>query len=119
MAHFAQLDENNIVSQVIVVNNEDILDDSGNESEEIGRKFCADLLGGNWIQTSYNASARNKYAAIGDTYDLEKDAFIEPQPHPSWILDALVWVAPKPIPADGKEYYWDEPSLQWVEIPAL
>lgn len=119
MAHFAQLDENNIVSQVIVVNNEDILDDSGNESEEIGRKFCCDLLGGNWVQTSYNSRIRNKYAGIGDTYDSEKDAFIEPQPHPSWILEEVVWVAPTSVPADGKEYYWDEPSLQWVEIPAL
>lgn len=88
MAHFAELDENNIVLRVIVVSNEDCLDDNGVESEAVGISFCESLLGGRWVQASYNANFRGKYAGIGDTYDHLLDMFIsqyeeevdEPQP---------------------------------------
>jgi len=77
MAHFAELNENNVVTQVIVVNNDELLD-NGVESEAKGVAFCQSLLGGNWVQTSYNANFRGKYAGIGDTYDGEK--FVAPEP---------------------------------------
>ena len=79
MAHFAELDEHNIVLRVIVVNNEDITTD-GIESESKGIDFCQNLLGGTWIQTSYNAKNRGKYAGIGDFYDEIKDEFISNDP---------------------------------------
>ena len=78
MAHFAELDGNNVVLRVIVVANEDCLDQDGNENEAIGALFCHNLLGGRWIQTSYNARIRGKYAGIGDTYVPDTDHFISP-----------------------------------------
>ena len=78
MAHFAQLDENNIVTQVIVVNNSELLDENGNESEAEGIAFCQSLFGGNWKQTSYNANFRKNYAGIGFTYDPVADEFNPP-----------------------------------------
>lgn len=78
MAHFARI-ENNIVRQVIVVNNEVLLDDNGVEQESIGEKFCQDLFGGEWKQTSYNANFRGKYAGAGDVYDPIKDEFVTPE----------------------------------------
>jgi hypothetical protein len=120
MAHFAKIGDDNIVETVIVVNNEDILDDSGVESEDIGKQFCENLLGGVWVQTSYNSNFRKRYAIIGGTYDAINDVFVSPKPFDSWTLNSeFDWTAPVPVPDDGKEYYWDEPSLQWVEIPAL
>jgi hypothetical protein len=77
MAHFAEIDETNTVLRVIVVNNEDILDQDGNENEAIGAKFCHDILGGRWIQTSYNGNMRGSYAGIGHLYDPIKDIFVE------------------------------------------
>jgi hypothetical protein len=79
MAHFAKI-ENNFVSQVIVLNNEVLKDEDGIEQESIGIAFCQSLYGDNtqWVQTSYNASFKNKYAGIGDFYDIEKDEFIDP-----------------------------------------
>jgi hypothetical protein len=68
MAHFAKI-ENGLVSQVIVVNNEVLLDDNGVEQESIGSQFCTDLFGGEWIQTSYNANLRGKYAGVGDIWN--------------------------------------------------
>jgi hypothetical protein len=78
MAHFAEIDNNNIVLRVIVVNNEDCLDQYNNESEIVGAAFCHKLLGGRWIQTSYNANIRGKYASPNDTYDSIQDIFINP-----------------------------------------
>jgi hypothetical protein len=78
MAHFARL-ENNIVREVIVINNEVLLDENGVEQESIGAQFCADLFGGEWKQTSYNATFRGKYAGSGDTYDPVLDVFTSPQ----------------------------------------
>lgn len=78
MAHFAQLDNDNKVINVIVVSNEDILDENGNESEALGIAFCQKFINGNWIQTSYNGNIRGKYAGIGDIYDAATDTFVSP-----------------------------------------
>ncbi len=117
MAHFAQL-ENNIVKQVIVVSNQDILDEQGQESEEKGIAFCSNLLGGTWKQTSYNAKIRKNYAGIGYTYDEGRDAFIPPKPFNSWLLDenTCQWKAPVDYPTDGKRYTWNEETLTWDVI---
>jgi len=98
MAHFAQLDENNVVTQVIVVGNRDCADANGVEKESIGIAFCERLFGGNWKQTSYNGNIRKNYAGIGYTYDAARDAFIPPQPGPEWTLDedTCQWVNPNP-----------------------
>ena len=85
MAHFAQLDDNNTVLQVIVVHNNECLDENGNESEAVGVAFCQSLLGGNWKQTSYNGNMRFNYAGIGYQYDAIRNAFIAPKPYPSWV----------------------------------
>ena len=79
MAHFAELDENNIVQRVIVVHNNELLDENGIELEQKGIDFCTNLLGGRWIQTSYNANFRGIYAGIGHTYDETLDVFIAPE----------------------------------------
>ena len=117
MAHFAKI-ESGLVPQVIVVDNSDILDGDGNESESVGTQFCTDLLGGSWKQTSYNGSIRKNYAGIGDTYDATRDAFIVPKPFPSWVLNETTcrWETPTAYPEDGKNYGWNEESLAWVEI---
>ena len=87
MAHFAELDGNNVVLQVIVVHNNDTHDANGIEDETLGQAFCVDLLGGNWKQTSYNGNIRKNYAGAGYTYDPSLDAFIPPKMFPSWLLD--------------------------------
>lgn len=121
MAHFAQIDENNLVIQVVVVANPVLLDADGNESESIGIEFCQSLIGEGtqWVQTSYNGRIRKNYAGIGYTYDLQRDAFIPPQPFASWVLneDTCRWDAPVPYPTDGKRYRWDEDTVSWVEVP--
>ena len=119
MAHFAQLDDNNIVTQVIVVNNNELLDKNSQESEAKGIAFCQSLFGGNWKQTSYNATIRKHYAGIGSTYDSARDAFIPPKPFNSWTLDeeTCTWQPPVPRPTDDKVYTWDEDNQQWIEVP--
>ena len=117
MAHFAQINENNIVTQVIVVDNKDTADANGVEKEYIGAAFCERLFGGTWKQTSYNGNIRKNYAGIGYTYNADIDAFVAPQPYPSWVLDANAqWQAPVPMPEDGKMYAWDEAAQAWVEV---
>lgn len=120
MAHFAQLDENSVVSQVIVVANAAIDDLPFPESEPVGVSFCQSLYGEDtlWKQTSYNATFRAHYAGIGYTYDPVLDAFIPPKPYPSWLLNATTcdWEAPIPYPPDGKVYRWDEEKGLWVEV---
>jgi hypothetical protein len=117
MAHFARIDENNVVQQVIVVANKDTADADGNEMESIGVAFCQKLLGGNWKQTSYNGNIRKNYAGIGYTYRADIDAFVAPQPYPSWTLDENAqWQAPVPMPTDGKMYSWDEAAQAWTEV---
>ena len=119
MAHFAQLDENNLVTQVIVVANDELLLD-GVENETKGIMFCKSLLGDDtrWVQTSYNGNIRKNYAGIGYTYDPVADHFFAPQPYPSWTLDSDVkWQALTPCPVEeGKIFTWDEPTLSWVEV---
>ena len=119
MAHFAQLDEDNVVTQVIVVHNNDCQID-GVESETAGVNFCKNLFGltSKWKQTSYNATIRKNYAGVGYKYDAQRDAFIAPQTFPSWVLneDTCRWNAPVPYPENGKNYKWDESSALWVEI---
>ena len=124
MAHFAQLDENNVVTQVIVVSNNELLDASGVEREEMGIGFCQRLFGGNWKQTSYNHNFRKRYAGIGYTYNAELDAFIPPKPFASWILNNTEanWEAPVAMPADAgmsegqKMYTWNEETTSWDEV---
>ena len=128
MAHFAQLDDKNIVTRVIVVNNDDITDSNGNEIESIGVAFCQKLLGAdtNWKKTSYNHNIRGNYAGVGHTYMTNvatlgvasTDIFISSQPYPSWSIGVGTarWYAPIDGPptltdseeAAGKFYIWDE-----------
>ena len=115
MSHFAQIDENNIVTQVIVI-----------EQDVVDTGLFGDPA--SWIQTSYNTIGgvhtqggtplRKNYAGIGYTYDSTRDAFIPPKPFNSWILneDTCLWDAPTPMPTDGKMYSWDEDTTSWVEI---
>jgi len=117
MAHFAKLDENNVVLEVLVVHNNELLQD-GVESEAKGIQFLVDWSGGyfNWKQTSYNGTIRKNYAGIGYTYDATRDAFIPPQPFPSWTLneDSCLWDPPVAMPTDDQLYNWDEATTSWV-----
>lgn len=117
MAHFAKLNENNIVEQVIVVNNKILVDTNKIENEKLGIIFCSNLFGGNWIQTSYAANFRKNFASSGYSYDPIIDAFIPPKPYESWILniDTAQWFAPISKPNDGNVYYWDENTLKWIK----
>ena len=121
MAHFAEVDENNIVLRVLVV-------DDLHESN--GQEFLATTLGlgGTWIKTSYNTQGgvhtsggtplRKNYAGIGYTYDEGRDAFIPPKPYASWTLNetSCLWEAPVAYPSDGKIYSWNEATTSWDEI---
>ena len=114
MAHFAEI-SNDIVTRVLVVHNNELLVD-GVEVEQKGIDFLNNLLGGTWVQTSYNNNFRKQYAGTGYTYDSVSDVFIVPQPYASWTLDSNHnWQAPTPKP-EG-EFYWDEESLSWLPIP--
>ena len=108
MAHFAEIDQNNVVLRVTVVHD---------SLEANGAQWCHDTLGGTWVQTSYNGRIRKNFAGIGYTYDPARDAFIPPQPYPSWTLDEATcqWVPPVPMPTDGM-YVWDESTLAWSQI---
>ena len=120
MAHYAQLDANNVVTQVVVIDNRDTADANGVEKEHIGAAFCERLFGGTWKQTSYNGKIRKNYAGIGYTYRSDIDAFVAPKPFPSWILNANAqWEAPVAMPTDGQMYSWDEATTSWkVNEPA-
>lgn len=122
MAHFAEIDENNIVTRVLVVDN---------SQEDNGQDFLANTLGlgGTWLKTSYNTQGgvhtnggtpfRKNYAGIGYTYDSARDAFIPPKPYNSWVLneETCLWNAPTPMPVEeGKMYRWDEDTTSWIEI---
>lgn len=128
MAHWAELDENNVVTRVLVGDNNDPAGDEGYQ-------WLLDNLGGTWVKTSYNATGgkrrnpetgemteeagfRKNYAGIGYTFDAGRDAFIPPKPFNSWNLneDTCLWEAPTPYPADGKMYRWDEDTTAWVEV---
>ena len=107
MAHWAEIDENNLVLRVTVGNNA--------EPDE-GYQWLVDNLGGTWVQTSYNGNIRKNYAGVGFTYDQARDAFIPPQPYASWVLDegTCLWVAPIAMP-EG-DHVWDEQAGDWVEV---
>jgi hypothetical protein len=119
MAHFAKIKDDNTVADVIVVANEVLVDQNGDEQESFGLEFIASLgLKGRWLQCSYNGSIRGSYPGFGFTYDEERDAFIPPQPYESWVLDEATysWVAPIPYPGDGGTYTWNESEGDWVEV---
>lgn len=110
MSHWAELDENNVVTRVVVCDNND---PNGDE----GYQWLVDNLGGKWVQTSYNHNFRFRFAGVGFTYNEELDAFIEPSPYPSWIIDqnTTEWVAPVPKPSNTDAIYvWDEDKKEWV-----
>lgn len=119
MAHFAKIDEDGTVLEVIA---------TSNQKPGEGYYWLVDTFGGTWLKTSYNTQAgvhrlggtplRKNFAGVGFTYDEERDAFIPPQPFASWLLDENTcnWNPPTPYPSDGKFYDWDEESLSWVEV---
>lgn len=119
MAHFAEIGSNSEVLRVVVVNNENMLDANGVEQESIGAAYLERLFGGAWVQTSYNAKIRKNYAGVGYSYDAALDAFVPPQPFPSWSLnrDIAQWESPVPRPSDGQAYSWDEAAGNWVVVP--
>ena len=122
MAHFAEIDSNNIVQRVVVISNDDLLDGNGIEQESIGIQVCKNIFGANtnWIQTSYNGNFRKKYAGIGDKFVPEANLFFNPVgPYPSWSLDENYdWQPPTPQPEDveGSYWAWNEETLSWVQI---
>jgi hypothetical protein len=122
MAHFAKLDSNNVVTQVIVIDNKDTADVNGVEKEYIGAAFCERLFGGTWKQTSYNGNKRKNYAGIGYKYHADIDAFAPPQPYASWTLAANAqWQPPVAMPTDGtmeSPYTWDEATTSWIRLPS-
>lgn len=109
MAHFAKIDENNMVTKVLVV---------PDEQEHRGQAFLNEIgLEGTWIQTSYNGTIRKNFAGHGFSYDESLDAFIPPKPFESWILDENCrWEAPEPMPDNENPYIWDEESLSWKSL---
>lgn len=115
MAHFAELDGNNVVLRVVVVSNTDTADANGVEREHIGAAFCERLFGGTWKQTSYNGNFRKHYAGIGYTYNQTIDAFVAPKPYSSWVLDnsTATWQSPVAKPTDGQNYQWNESTGSW------
>lgn len=107
MSHFAEINSDNTVLRVLV---------GDNNMPNEGRDWFIETFGGNWVQTSYNANFRNKFACIGDYYDSDLDVFVAPKPYNSWTLNAttLEWEAPIPKPSTGN-YQWDEASVNWVQ----
>lgn len=111
MAHYAFLDENNIVTQVI----------TGVEETELIEGLDPETWYGNFrgqrcLRTSYNSNIRGTYAAPGFSYNEEEDIFVRPQPFPSWTRNGSDWEAPVPMPTDGFQYFWEEYSSQWIKI---
>lgn len=109
MAHFAEIDENNIVLRVLVV---------PDEQEDRGQEYLAvDCnLGGTWVQTSFNGKIRKRFAGPGGTYNQELDAFLTPKPYPSWLFDEneADWIPPTAKPDAGVDWYWSEDELKWL-----
>jgi hypothetical protein len=119
MAHFAKIDKNNKVLEVIVVNNSDCGNLDFPESESIGQSFINSIgLDGNWKQTSYNSTFRKRYAGLDDVYDESRDAFLPIKPFPSWILneETCLWNSPIERPTDGNLYRWNEDEQSWEEV---
>jgi len=135
MAHFAKLDENNVVLDITRVGDFDIMQD-GVESESKGIEFLTNLIGySNWKQTSYNTATnkyhnpdgsvaddqtkafRGNYAAIGGSWDSTNNIFVDSKPFASWTLNVTTatWESPVAFPDDGQQYTWDENNQQWIE----
>ena len=115
MAHYAFLDDNNVVTEVIVGKDEDELIDGLTPEEWYGN-----FRGQTCVRTSYNNNIRKQYAGVGYTYNETADVFIAPKPFASWSIDENYdWQAPIECPADGKRYSWDETNQVWVELPAI
>ena len=112
MAHWAEIDENNIVLRVTVGDN--------NDPDE-GYQWLIENLGGTWIKTSYNGNIRKNYAGIGYIYDADRDAFIAPKPYNSWILNESTcnWEAPTPMPSGDGIYQWVEDDLNWQLVEGV
>ena len=128
MAHFAKLNEHNVVTHIDTIDNEVMLDENGIEQEALGIAYLKSLFGEQvWVQTSCNTVGnthrqgklplRKNYAVLGGIYDSANDAFIDVQPHPSWVLDpnTFIWISPVPRPMDGISYMWDEDTISWKE----
>ena len=122
MAHFAKINSENLVTEVIVINNDVILDSNGEEQESLGVDFCKQIYGdGTYKQTSYNSKMRKNMATVGSTYDPSRDAFIRPKRYSSWVLDESTcrWQPPVEQPSDSEAkggnvlYHWDESSNNW------
>jgi hypothetical protein len=118
VAHFVKLNETNTVTQVVVVNNNDIENLPFPASEPIGQNWLNIFYSepSIWRQTSYSGSFRKNFAGVGYFYDEKRDAFITPQPFIGWILDedTCRWEPPVPYPSDGNQYIWDEDTQSWV-----
>lgn len=111
MAHWAELDDNNVVIRVTVGDNNDQRGDEGYQ-------WLIDNLGGRWVKTSYNGNIRRRFAGIGYTFDEQRNAFISPQPYPSWTLNenTTEWEPPTRLPQGGGRYQWDEATLAWIPL---
>ena len=120
MAHFAEINSDNVVLRVVVVSNNDTAMADGTETESIGIAHCQKLYGGTWVQTSYNNKFRKRFAGIGFTYDSSRNAFIPPKPYNSWTLNETTcnWEAPVALPEDASAingYSWNEDTTSWVK----
>lgn len=131
MAHFVFIDSTKTVKEIAVIPNEAIIDNDGNENEQLGIQYCIDNYpmidpsSGAWIQCSYNGRIRGTYPGYGYTYSFEEDIFIEPQPFPSWTRNGSVWMAPIDYPegpapgwpvGTNAGWKWDEESLNWIGV---
>lgn len=120
VAHFAKINSQNVVERVECVSNSHVVDDQGHESENFGIAYLHGVHGEDtrWVQTSYNRNFRKNYAGKGFTWDAQRDAFIPPKPHASWVLDdaACQWRAPVECPADGKPWAWSEERGEWLPV---
>ena len=120
MAHFAKLDDNNVVIHVSVINDKNTIDENGQESEELGIQYLKSIHGEDtiWKQTSYNDNLKKMYAGIGYIYNEQYDVFLPPKPFPSWVLntESFEWESPIQRPyKEGVVYYWDENNMSWVK----
>lgn len=121
MAHYAWINENNIVVNVTVGVDEDIIQGDIGGTSEAWETFYTNAINQEGVyvkRTSYNSSMRGTYAGIGYSYNPEEDIFVAPQPYPSWTRNGSIWEPPTPMPTDGQMYRWVEEDLTWQVISA-